>query len=59
VAYAQLAPNEDGVSHPVRGDFGASNPVVAPQEIPLTQYHPGKCFCHTIPMHRVIPLMRF
>jgi hypothetical protein len=29
VADAQLTPNEDGISRPVRGDFGASNPVVA------------------------------
>jgi hypothetical protein len=42
VADAQSAPNEVGISRPVHGDFGTSNPVVAPQEIPLIQDHPSK-----------------
>jgi hypothetical protein len=44
---AQSAPNEFKISRPVRGVCGASNPVVPPQEIPLThdpiQDHPSKC----------------
>jgi hypothetical protein len=36
VADAQSAPNEVEISRPICGVCGASNPVVAPQEIPLT-----------------------
>jgi hypothetical protein len=44
---AQSTTNEVEISRPVRGVCGASNPVVHPQEIPLTQDltqdNPSKC----------------
>jgi hypothetical protein len=44
---AQSAPNEVEISRPVRCICGASNPVVPPHEVPLTQDltldQPSKC----------------
>jgi hypothetical protein len=52
VADAQSTPNEVEISRPVRGICGPLIPMVARQEIPLTQDHPSKCLYHAIHMHR-------
>ena len=52
---AQSGPHEYGISRPLPVVCGASNPVVPPQEIPLTQDpvddHPSKCLRHIVRIH--------
>ena len=52
---AQSGPHEYGISRPIPGVCGASNAVVPPQEIPLTQDpvhdHPSKCLRHIVRIH--------